>query len=210
MRKVDLALKDLPVPRLEGPQEAEVTLIGWGSTTGVIREAVALLAEEGVVANHLQIKYLHPFHSSEVTEILRQAKRTICVECNYDGQFARHLRAETGFSVGDLILKYDGEPFEPRQIVDQVKAILAGKARELDLTLEEARETAYHYTRVHLADKARPTKLERINGEHEPVWLVEMSARDTGAKQGELRIGAHTGSIYSWQPFQKATASTAD
>jgi 2-oxoglutarate ferredoxin oxidoreductase subunit alpha len=209
MRKVDLALKDLPVPRLEGPQEAEVTLIGWGSTTGVIREAVALLAQEGVVANQLQIKYLHPFHSSEVKEILGLAKRTICIECNYNGQFARHLRAETGFSVGDLILKYDGEPFEPRQIVDQVKAILAGKPRELDLTLEEARETAYHYTRVHLADKARPTKLERINGEHEPVWLVEMSARDTGAKQGELRIGAHTGSIYSWQPFQKATASTA-
>jgi 2-oxoglutarate ferredoxin oxidoreductase subunit alpha len=209
MRKMDLALKDLPAPRLEGPQDAEVTLVGWGSTTGVIREAVALLAREGVVANHLQIKYLHPFHTREVNEILRRAKRTICIECNYTGQFARHLRAETGFSVDDLILKYDGEPFEPAQIAAQVKAILAGKPRALDLTLDEARETAYHYTRVHLADKVRPTRLERIKGEREPLWLVEMSARDTGAKEGELRIGAQTGSIYSWQPFQKAAVSPA-
>ena len=47
MRKVDGILRELPAPELQGPAEADVTLVGWGSTQGLIREAVALLAEEG-------------------------------------------------------------------------------------------------------------------------------------------------------------------
>ncbi len=199
MRKMELVMAELPAPQLEGPADAEVTLIGWGSTQGVIREAIVLLAEEGVRANHLQIKYLHPFHEKEVNEILSKCKRTICVECNYNGQFARHLRAETGFSVNDLIVKYDGEPFEPHHVVEQVQAILAGQPRSLDVTMDEAREIAYHYIRVHLADKVRPAKLEQVDGDGERLWVVEMAGRESGEKECELRIGAETGSIYSWE-----------
>src|SRR5204863_4252346 len=101
MRKMAGVLAELPPPKLEGPADADVTLIGWGSTEGVIREAIVFLTRQGIRANHLQIKYLHPFHEKEVSEILRGCKRTICVECNYTGQFARHLRAETGFSAGN-------------------------------------------------------------------------------------------------------------
>ena len=136
-----------------------------------------------------------------MSEILRGTKRTVCVECNYTGQFARHLRAETGFSVADMILKYDGEPFEPHHIVEELRAILEGRPRSTDVTLEEAREMAYHYVRVHLADKVRPGKIEKIeqseNGE--PLWQVEMVARDNGEKRGDLSIGVDTGSTYSWQ-----------
>jgi len=209
MRKMGAALKELAPPRLEGPEDAEVTLIGWGSTTGVIREAVALLAEEGVNANHLQIKYLHPFHSKEVREILSGSKRTICVECNYTGQFARHLRAETGFSVNDLILKYDGEPFEPRHVVEQVQAILAGAQRSLDVTMDEVREIAYHYVRVHLADKVRPARIEQEDGDSERVWVVEMVGRESGEQEGQLRVGAETGSIYSWERTKVMSAGAS-
>ena len=208
MRKVDKVLQELAAPRLEGPPDADVTMIGWGSTKGVIGEAIALLAEQGIRANHLQIKYLYPFHASEVSEILRGTKRTICVECNYTGQFARHLRAETGFSVNDLILKYDGEPFEPHHIVEQLRAILEDRPRSTDVTLEEAREMGYHYVRVHLADKVRPGKIEKIEESEygEPLWLIEMVARDGGEKRGDLSIGADTGSTYSWQAVKTLTA----
>jgi 2-oxoglutarate ferredoxin oxidoreductase subunit alpha len=207
MHKLEAVIKELAPPQLEGPADAEVTLIGWGSTKGVIREAVALLAEEGIRANHLQIKYLYPFHATEVSEILRRSKRTICVECNYTGQFARHLRAETSFSVSDLILKYDGEPFEPHHIAEQVQTILAGQPRSLEVTLDEAREMAYHYIRVHLADKVRPAGIEQVNGGDEPMWLVELIGRESGAQEGQLRIGAETGSIYSWEPRALSTGA---
>ena len=208
MRKLDKVLQELPAPKLEGPPDADVTLIGWGSTKGVIGEAISLLAEEGIRANNLQLKYLTPFHSKEVSDILRLTKRTVCVECNYTGQFARHLRAETGFSVNDLILKYDGEPFEPHHIVEQLRAILEGRPRSTDVTFEEAREMGYHYVRVHLADKVRPGRIEKIEESEygEPLWQIEMVARDGGQKRGQLSIGAISGSTYSWETVKTLAA----
>ncbi len=202
MKKMELVLKEIKAPVLEGPADAPVTLVGWGSTGGVIREARQLLAAEGIKTNHLQIKYLNPFHSKEVVEILKKSKKIICVEVNYSGQFARFLRAETGITVHDKILKYDGEPFEPRIISEEVKRIVAGKPRDLDVSLEEAREMAYHYIRTHLADAARPTRVEMVkaNSHGEPVWVVEIVKRDTGEKSGELEIGVKTGALHAWQP----------
>jgi hypothetical protein len=123
------------------------------------------------------------------------------VECNYSGQFARHLRAETGFSVSDMILKYDGEPFEPHHIAEQVHAILAGKPRSTDVTVEEAREMAYHYIRTRLTETLRPGVINQVegNGYNESCWSVEIVSRESAEKRGELLIGVETGSTYSWK-----------
>src|SRR5437016_3428939 len=127
-RKMQAAAADIAPPKLVGPENAQVTLVGWGSTEGVIREAVeALAGEEGVVANQLHIKWIAPFHAGEVTRILSRSKRVIIVENNFTGQFARYLRSETGFAAHGHIRKYDGEPFMPHHIVNAVKEQLAGK-----------------------------------------------------------------------------------
>jgi 2-oxoglutarate/2-oxoacid ferredoxin oxidoreductase subunit alpha len=201
MKKLSLALQELPAPRLEGPPDAEVTLIGWGSSLGVIREAAKALTTAGIRANQLHFKYLLPFHVREAREILARSKRTICIEANFTGQFARHLRAETGYSVHDHILKYDGEPFEPHHIVEQVRAILEGQPRSLDVTEDEAREIAYHYVRAHLNEDVRPGRIARVdgNGVGEPLWEIEIVHCDSEEKQGELRVGVETGTTYSWQ-----------
>ncbi len=125
-RKFGNALDGIDPPRLEGPEDAQVTLVGWGSTYGVINEAVAQLADQGVRVNHLPIKWIVPFHADVVTAILSNCRRTIIVENNYSGQFFRYLRSETGFTVDGSIRKYDGEPFAPHHIVEGVLEQLAG------------------------------------------------------------------------------------
>src|SRR5438093_8550270 len=55
MRKMESVLEHLAPPALFGPEDAEATLIGWGSTRGVIREAMEQLAAEGIAANNLQV-----------------------------------------------------------------------------------------------------------------------------------------------------------
>jgi 2-oxoglutarate ferredoxin oxidoreductase subunit alpha len=128
MRKMDGVLPLLPAPEIHGPVDAQVTLIGWGSTEGVIREAVEkLAAEEGIAANNLQVKWLVPLHAEAILALVRKSKKVIIVENNYSGQFARYLRAETGVAADGHIRKYDGEPFMPHHIVDGVKSILANK-----------------------------------------------------------------------------------
>ena len=126
-RKLTNILNDIEPPRLEGPEDAEVTLIGWGSTYGVIQEAVEQLRVQGVTANQLPIKWIVPFHADAITAILSRCKRTIIVENNHSGQFFRYLRSETGFTVDGHIRKYDGEPFMPHHIAEGVLEQLAGK-----------------------------------------------------------------------------------
>ena len=127
-RKFRGVAADVPPPTCEGPPDAEVTLVGWGSTYGVIREALGVLAERGVVANHLAIKWIVPFHDEVVGGILSRSKRVLIVENNHSGQLARYLRSETGFAAHGHIRKYDGEPFMPHHVVEGVLELLQSEA----------------------------------------------------------------------------------
>jgi 2-oxoglutarate ferredoxin oxidoreductase subunit alpha len=129
MRKMDGVLPLLPPPVLSGAPDARVTLLGWGSTEGVIREAIGQLADAGVPANNLQVKWLVPLQADAILSILSACAKVIIVENNYSGQFARYLRSETGFAADGHIRKYDGEPFMPHHIVEGVHAILEGSTR---------------------------------------------------------------------------------
>ena len=129
MRKVTAIEAAVPQPALLGPGNADVTLIGWGSTKGVIEESCEILNEQGISANQLQIRWLVPLHGQAIVDILRGSRHTIIVENNYSGQFARYLRSETSFVPDGHIRKYDGEPFMPHHIVEAVKEQLAGETK---------------------------------------------------------------------------------
>ena len=126
-RKMDGITELLPPPTLEGAENAEVTLIGWGSTHSVISEAVQLLTEAGIATNHIHFKWLYPMDEDAVNAVLAKSAHAIIVECNYTGQFARFLRGETGFKADGQIRKYDGEPFMPHHIVDGTRELLTSK-----------------------------------------------------------------------------------
>ena len=134
-RKVSGIEAAVELPALIGPPDADVTLVGWGSTKGVIREAVAILNEEGISTNQLQIRWLVPLHGKAILNILELSKYTIIVENNYSGQFARYLRSETSYVPNGYIRKYDGEPFMPHHIVEAVKEQLASKTHETRLSV---------------------------------------------------------------------------
>jgi 2-oxoglutarate ferredoxin oxidoreductase subunit alpha len=129
MRKVAGIEASVLPPELWGPRDAEVTLIGWGSTKGVIEEACEILNEQGISANQLQIRWLVPLHGDAILKILKDSRHTIIVENNYSGQFARYVRSETSFVPNGYIRKYDGEPFMPHHIVEAVKEQLAGQTK---------------------------------------------------------------------------------
>jgi hypothetical protein len=149
----------------------------------------------------LHLRYLFPFQAEAVANILSRSRRIIVVEVNSSGQFARHLRAETGIKADATILKYAGEPFTPGYITQAVQDILAGRPLSLDVSQEEAREIAYHYIRVKLANEARPVGFEQatLPGYDEPVWRVSLAGRKEGELRGTLVIGVQTGATYAWQ-----------
>jgi 2-oxoglutarate ferredoxin oxidoreductase subunit alpha len=129
MRKVAGIEALVPPPTLRGQRDADVTLIGWGSTKGVIEEACEILTEQGISTNQLQVRWLVPLHGDAIRDLLQRARHTIIVENNYSGQFARYLRSETSYVPKGHIRKYDGEPFMPHHLVEAVKEQLHGTTR---------------------------------------------------------------------------------
>jgi 2-oxoglutarate ferredoxin oxidoreductase subunit alpha len=121
LRKMVPLSKEIAPPHRFGPPNADVTLLGWGSTYGAIHEAVAILNRENQKVNMLHFSELWPFPAEAVMTALQNSKRTMAVENNATGQLARLIRAETGRLVDGKILKYDGRPITPAFIIDKFR-----------------------------------------------------------------------------------------
>ena len=123
MRKMKFIQETLSAPKLEGSDNADLTVVSWGSTYNVVHEAIEILRTKNKNVNHLHIKYLIPLHK-EIGEILSRSKNTLVVEVNYSGQLSKLISMETGFQINHTLFKYDGEPFYPEQIIDKVEDLI--------------------------------------------------------------------------------------
>jgi 2-oxoglutarate ferredoxin oxidoreductase subunit alpha len=124
-RKLEGLKKETSGPRTHGPSPADITLIGWGSTLGALKEAVDTAARHGLSMNLVHFAEIWPFPTEAANLALRGAKRTFAVEGNATAQFAQVLRAETGHQVSGTILKFDGRPFTPAYILGQLRKEVA-------------------------------------------------------------------------------------
>ena len=111
---------------LWGRADADLTVVGWGSTKGTIEDAMAVLAEQGKRVNFLQVRLMKPFPADRVAAHLAAAKRLVLVEENYGAQLGHLIREQTGVLIPDQILKYDGRPFSEDELVRALDAVLAG------------------------------------------------------------------------------------
>ena len=121
MRKLFSLKKEIAPPELYGAGKAETLLIGWGSTSGAIREAADVLRKEGASVSSLHLSELWPFPSEAVADALSNVKHSYVIENNATGQLAGLIQRETGKKVSGRILKYDGRPFTPAYIAQEVR-----------------------------------------------------------------------------------------
>ena len=119
MRKMRALADEIAPPEVYPESKAEVTLVGWGSTWGAIREAVDILRNEGVDVNHMHLSEIWPFPAEAVSENFSDSSRIIVVENNASGQMAELIRSQTGFRETGSIRKFDGRPLTPKIIVDE-------------------------------------------------------------------------------------------
>jgi len=117
LRKFQTALADIRPPFTYGPDEAEVTLIGWGASYGAIREAVDRANADGARVNMLHFVDIWPFPVEPVQALLNKAGRTLTVENNAMGQMGMLLRMMTGHQVAGSILTWDGRGFTPEDVL---------------------------------------------------------------------------------------------
>jgi 2-oxoglutarate ferredoxin oxidoreductase subunit alpha len=91
--KVDKIADSIPEQQLDsGPSTGKILVVGWGSTYGAIKSAVAELQAKGESVSHLHLRYIRPFPRNLGT-LLRQFDQVLVPEIN-NGQLIRILRDE--------------------------------------------------------------------------------------------------------------------
>jgi 2-oxoglutarate ferredoxin oxidoreductase subunit alpha len=111
-KKLDGLKKEMAPPRPYGAERPETVLVGWGSTYGVMKEAVDRLNADGGKTAMLHFSEIYPFpEGGNYLDLLAGAERTVCVESNATGQFERLMRTETGYEFTHRVRRFDGRPF---------------------------------------------------------------------------------------------------
>lgn len=111
-KKLQALKKEIQPPAVYGSSSSDIVLVGWGSTYGVIKEAVDALNGQGKSASMLHFSEIYPFpEQGDYLDLLGKAGMSVCIENNATGQFARLVRAETGFEFTHRINRFDGRPF---------------------------------------------------------------------------------------------------
>jgi len=121
LKKMALLKEAAILPELSGPEDYKYLVVSWGSTCEIINEAISILGRNDVASLHFsQVYPLHP----RTGDYLQKATKTIVVENNATGQFARLIKIHTGMEINQKILKYNGLSFSVEEVIARLKAIL--------------------------------------------------------------------------------------
>jgi len=125
-KKLPLIKKEIEAPLLYGDSSPKIVLVGHGSTYGVIKEVVDTFpGEQKIAMMHFSQIYPVPERDKlDYIELLKNADITICIENNATGQFAKLIRAETGFEFSHQISRYDGRPFTIENLMEELHAYI--------------------------------------------------------------------------------------
>jgi 2-oxoglutarate ferredoxin oxidoreductase subunit alpha len=139
MRSLKLAAlqKTLKAPPVFGDPDGDLLVVGWGSTKGVIEEAVARARDEGLRVSSLHLRFIQPMPSG-IREVLGRFGKVMTVEANWsdrleddlvDADNRRHsalammLRARFLVDV-DCWSESRGQPIKPGSVLKAIRAKL--------------------------------------------------------------------------------------
>jgi len=111
-----------------GPSDADQGILVWGSQQDTVFEAVDRLNARGSAVKALGVSDLMPFPEGEVESFLESVEDCLVVEMNATAQFRGLTQKELGRFGPKLtsLLKYDGEPFEPWEVVEGFESNIEG------------------------------------------------------------------------------------
>ena len=126
-RKFKNLENELNGPQIHGDEQADITLMCWGSIEGAVTETRLRLVDEGHSVNVLSFSDIYPFPTEKIEPLLRSIKTGVMIEVNYSGQFEELIYLNTGWKPDYRIHPLSGETPTPSSLYREI----------LDLKLEE-------------------------------------------------------------------------
>ena len=122
--KVAGIAKDIPATEVTGDLDAEILVLGWGSTWGAIDAALHRIQRAGHKMAHAHLRHLNPL-PTDLGEVLRRHQTVLVPEMN-SGHLLRMVRAE--FLVDARgVNKVSGVPFTSAEVEAAVLEALQGE-----------------------------------------------------------------------------------
>lgn len=114
---------DIPLLEVDGDQEGDLLVIGWGGTYGAIKEAVTKSRALGYKVSQAHFQYVNPFPKN-TEEVLKRFKKVLLPEINL-GQLAKLLRSAYLVDVIQFNV-VRGLPFKVSDIIEKIKEVYGG------------------------------------------------------------------------------------
>ena len=120
--KVDKIAEYIPEQKLDsGPEKGKILVLGWGSTYGAIKSAVAELLDKGHAVSHAHLRHLRPFPRN-LGDILKNFEKVLVPEIN-NGQLVRIIR-DVYFVDAKGYNKIMGVPITKTELVHKLEEML--------------------------------------------------------------------------------------
>ena len=121
--KVARIANDIPPAEVEGDQQGDVLVVGWGSTYGAIKTAMQRHRAKGHRVSLLHLRYLNPLQKN-IGEIISRFKTILVPELNL-GQLIKIIRANYLVPAVGLN-KVQGAPFLAEEIELKIDELIKG------------------------------------------------------------------------------------
>jgi 2-oxoglutarate ferredoxin oxidoreductase subunit alpha len=120
--KIDGIARDIPLLTVDDPNgDADVLVLGWGSTYGPIGAAVELVRRDGGRVAHAQLRHLNPLPAN-TGDVVSRYRRVVVPEMNL-GQLAMIIRAR--FLVDAIsFTRVRGLPFKSEELADALRDVI--------------------------------------------------------------------------------------
>jgi len=102
--------------------DADILLIGYGSASLAIKEAINRLREEGIKAGMFRPITLWPSPEERLYELGQKFDKVLSIELN-QGQYLEEIQRAMGRKDIEKLTKTNGRPFSPQDIIDKVKEV---------------------------------------------------------------------------------------
>ena len=121
--KLKTVINNYHPTEIDGEGEADLGVIAWGSTIGVVREAVDRMRAEGMKVKGFYPKLMWPMPIDQYEAFAKTCKKILVPEVNYQGQLAHFIRAETSIDPISFPI-CQGLPFTPAEVIAKSKEVL--------------------------------------------------------------------------------------
>ncbi len=121
-RKVDEHKDEIELNEEYMLDDADILIIGYGSASLAIKEAINVLREQGIKAGMFRPITLWPSPEERLYELGQKFDKVLSVELN-QGQYLEEIQRAMGRKDIEKLVKTNGRPFSPADIIEKVKEV---------------------------------------------------------------------------------------